>query len=182
MKYFAAILLVVLAGCAASPERLDAVAAKESARMAKTSRPLSTFARYELRAMTMSSEVTQDERKVAQAKVLEQRLRDQLLPLIQKWESAPAGGRSGTLVIEPRLESLRIVSGGARFWAGALAGSSTIDLDLMLTEKQSSSVVAKPRVDIRSNAIAGGWSVGATDRNLLDYIAVTAERYLKDNY
>lgn len=48
-------------------------------------------------------------------------------PLFSEWSSAATGAdRSGRLVVEPQLVSLKIVSEGARFWAGAMAGDSHI--------------------------------------------------------
>lgn len=182
MKYLAATLALVLAGCAANPETVNSVAANEVAQMRQTTRPLSTFAGYELRPMVISDAVQRDDAKVAQANVLEQKLQEQILPLLQQWKTSPAADRSGTLVIEPQLASLRIVSGGARFFAGAWAGTSTIDLYLRLSDEDTSAVIARSRIDLQSNAIAGGWSIGATDRNLLEYIAATAKRYLEHNY
>jgi len=182
MRYALLVALVVLAGCAANPETVQSVAATESARLNKPSRPFSTFAHYELRPMARGPAVEREAGKVEEAEDLENRMKNVIDPLLAQWEAAPAADRSGTLVIEPRLASLKVVSGGARFWAGAWAGDSHIDIDLYITEKESGTIIANPRLKMEADAMAGGWSVGATDQNLLDYVASTAREYLVSNY
>jgi hypothetical protein len=43
-------------------------------------------------------------------------------------------------------------------------------------------VVANPRIRRTADAFAGGWSAGATDKDLLDYVADIAYQYLVDSY
>lgn len=183
MRFLVSVLAALIAGCAANPQTLDSVARSEAARMAAPSRPLSSFASYELKPMALSPAVLQDDRKVERARQLEARMRQKIEPLVDKWKSAPAlPGRSGRLVIEPQLASLKVVSGGARFWAGAMAGDSNIDLDLSLTDGDTGQVIAKPRIALHSDAFTGGWSIGASDRYLLDYIAAVSYEYLTERY
>ena len=75
-----------------------------------------------------------------------------------------------------------MIGGANRFFAGAFAGDSSIDMDLELKEAATGTVIAKPRIVRNANAMAGAWSVGATDRNLMDYIADIATQYLQDNH
>ena len=58
-------------------------------------------------------------------------------------------------------------------------GESFIDLDLKLTDSATGQVVANPRVRRSASAMGGAFSIGATDRNLLDYITDIAHRYLE---
>ena len=78
--------------------------------------------------------------------------------------------------------SLRIVSGGARFWAGALVGDSHIDLDLVLIDGKTGVVIEKARIRKEAGAMTGAWSIGKSDDNLHDYIAHIVHRYLLENY
>lgn len=180
-KLLSCLSLLLLFGCAANPARLSQVASEESSRLLPTSEPLSSFSSFELQPMSRSAEVTSDPAKTRQANILEQKLRDELLPLLASWEKKGAGsGRK--LHVHPTLVRLRIVSGGARFWVGGMAGDSQIDLDLRLTEADTAKVIALNRINLGAGGMAGGWSVGATDRNLLDYVTATTKRYLEDNY
>jgi len=180
VSFYAALFLIT--GCAAAPEKLESVARKESVRMAAPSRPFSSFVGYELKAMSFGS-IQQDQAKLERARELDTKLRAKLEPLLNQWNSAPkSGAKTGRLVIEPQLADLRIVSGGARFWAGAFAGGSNVDLDLSITDGDSGQLIAKPRVALQAGGMAGGWSIGKSDSNLLDYIASVSYQYLEDHY
>jgi len=182
MKIIHAVVIMILAGCAAAPEKLETVGRSESARLTPPTKRFPSYARYELKPMVLTDAVEKEEAKVKAAGNLETVLRAKLQPLLDSWQSSPAGGRSGTLVIEPQLISLKIVSGGARFWAGAFAGDSSIDMELSMTDKSNGQRIANPRVTRHADAMTGGWSVGKSDKNLLDYIASIAYYYMKENY
>lgn len=182
MKKFTILFLVFLAGCAASPEKLEKVSVLEADRLAKPTKQLSTFASYQLRPMVLRKSLQGEESKVKQAAVLEQKIKKLLSPLFAKWSSSIGSGRSGTLIVQPELVSLRIVSGGARFFAGAFVGSSNIDMDLKLIDGQTNDVIAKPRITRHAGAMTGAWSIGQSDENLHDYIANIVYRYILKNY
>jgi hypothetical protein len=173
---------LVITGCATSPETLSSVAKTEAARLAAPTQRLSTFAGYELKPMVLGEAVTMDRAKVEEAAVLERALKARIQPLIDQWTATGGTDRAGTLVIEPHLASLRVVSGGARFWAGAFAGDSSIDMDLLLTDQASGQVVSKPRITRSADAMTGAWSIGQSDDNLLDYITAITYQYLVDSY
>jgi hypothetical protein len=113
---------------------------------------------------------------------LENTLRAKIQPLLDQWKAAASTGGSGTLVVEPQLAFLKVVSGGSRFWAGPFAGDSSIDMDLVITDQTTGQQVAKARITRNADSNAGAWSIGQSDENLLDYIASIAYQYLKDNY
>jgi hypothetical protein len=62
-----------------------------------------------------------------------------------------------------------------------LAGESSIAMDLELRDATTGALVANPSIARSADAFAGGWSVGATDQNLLSYIADIASQYLQDH-
>jgi hypothetical protein len=177
----AGLFLMLGSGCASNPaDRLE-VAEREAARMTPPSEPLSRFQHFELWALALAPEVEEDAKKVKQAGVLEQKLKARIQPLIDGWDAS--GDPSGrTLLIQPTLQQLRIVSGGARFWVGGMAGESIVDLDLRLVEKESGREIGRARVVRSSSAMAGGWSVGATDRNLPNYIVDICHEYLRQSH
>lgn len=181
MKSLVLVACLLLTACASQRSLAD-VSKAESARMPKTSKPLSSFKDYELKPLVLSAELQGDTSKSAAAATLEQKLKEKIDPLLVQWRSAPGGERSGTLVIEPQLANLRIVSGGARFWVGGMAGDSTIDMDLQLTEQGSNATIAKVRVGRTAGGQSGGWTVGKSDRDLYLYVSAIAGQYLQDNY
>jgi hypothetical protein len=182
MRIIYLLVLLILVGCAAAPEKLESVGRAESARLAQPTKRFSSYAAYELKPMVLSDAVKRDEAKVEAARELETVVRAKLQPLLGHWQARPGKERSGTLIIEPQLASLRVVSVGARFWIGGFAGDSSIDMDLMFTEQSNGQQIAKPRITRSADAMTGGWSVGQSDQNLLDYIASIAYYYMTDNY
>lgn len=184
MRVLAIALLAICAvGCASDPSTRAAIAEKEVARLAPPLKPLSEFSGYTLKPVTLSAGVQADADKVAVARELETKLTARLTPLLDSWRAIkPQVPRDATLLIEPKIQELRVVSGGARFFAGALMGDSFIDLDLKLTDSSTGQTIATPRIRQQASAWGGAWSVGATDRNLLDYIVDTVHRYLDTNH
>lgn len=178
------ILLITLfmMGCAPSQETLNTTAQVESARLAKPDKPLSSFANYELKPMALSAEVMEKADKVEESGILEAKIQEKLQPLFSEWAAAGGTDRAGTLIVQPRLVKLRIVGGGARFFAGAFAGDSFIDLDLTLIDGTDNSVIANPRIMRNADAMGGAWSVGKTDDNLHDYVAYIVHQYMVDSY
>jgi len=177
------VAVAALAGCATDPGRRAKVAQEESARLGAPTTPLSSYGTFELKPMEMAPEVANDSAKAAVAKDLEARVQARVQPLLAQWNaqgaSSAAVGR--TLIVQPRAMKIRMIGGANRFFAGALAGDSSIDMDLELKDAATGTVIAKPRIIRNANAMAGAWSVGATDRNLIDYIADIATQYLQDN-
>ena len=185
MKHIAVVLLtLVLASCSSTPRlSMTEVAMQEAARMPKTAVLLSSYTKFELKKMALSDAVAANEGKVAAANTLDSLLQSRLSSLLTQWEiNAQDKGTEKVLVIQPTLQRLRIVSGGARFWVGAWAGDSEIDMDLVLTDGISRNKVGTARVSRNADAYAGGWTVGATDQNLDNYIVEIAYQYLLNNY
>ena len=62
---------------------------------------------------------------------------------------------------------MRIVSTSARVWAGAMAGSSFVELYLKLTDASSQKIVHEKIIATSYNAFTSAWSMGA--ENALPY-------------
>lgn len=107
-------------------------------------------------------------------------IQQQLSTAIAPWESRQAGGR--TLKIEPHIDQLKFVSGGKRFFAGAMAGSSAVDMHVRLVDADTGTVIADPEFYQRAAASGGAWSIGGTDNGMLARIATVARQYLTRNY
>ena len=170
-------------GCAGSGgdvAKREEVARTEAQRIQPPANRLSTYSTFELLPATRSPSIEENDDKIEYANKLEGLLDAQLRPLFAQW--AASGQGQGTLRIQPQFETIKIVSGSARFWGGALAGSSTIDITLELVDAGTGIVIGRPRIMRSANAMAGGWSVGATDQNLLYYIADIAQQYMVANY
>lgn len=175
------LVIVLLTGCASDPAKRLAVAKTEVGRMTPPPEPLMAFATFELMPIEMSDAVKADAAKVVVSNELGDKLAQKLSPLLTEWtkQDRPDGR---ALAIQARVMSLRVVSGGARFFLGAMMGESSVDMDLLLTDKASGTLLTRQRISRSADSMAGAWSVGATDRNLLDYIVDIAYEYLTQNY
>jgi len=177
------VAIIALVSCSASPERRAEVAEQEADRLLKTTEPLNAFSNFELKALMLSKDVQADQAKVEVSKQLDTKLTETLLPLLDGWRDASVHeGTPRTLLIQPELVALRVVSGGARFWAGGFAGDSFVDMNLILTESATGKTIANVRINREASAISGAWSIGKSDKNLLDYIVDIARQYLVDNH
>lgn len=175
-------LSMLLVACASDPAKRAEVAKMESGRMPATSVPLSNYGEFILADMELAPDVLLKPEKVEVAKTLELKLQEVVSPVLSGWASKSAAGEGKKLVITPKLIGLHIVSGGARFWAGAFSGESYIDMDLLIVDSETGETIAEPRVRRSASAMTGAWSIGKSDRNLLDYIADITKQYLIDNY
>jgi hypothetical protein len=176
--------LATLTACAGGgAAKRQKIVTTEAARLRAPEVPLTAFGAFEFLPVAMSAEVQEKEDKVAAANMLGQRMQADLQPLVQGWAAnAPAAARGRTLQIQPTVVALRIVGGGARFWLGAMAGDSTIDVELSLVEKGSGRVVARERINKSSGGMAGAWSFGSTDQNLAQYVVDITHQYFVNNY
>jgi hypothetical protein len=183
------VVLFIQFGCAgggggekqSNTDKRRNIAIQEVSRMAPPSEKLSSFSQSELSPITMSPEIADGAKKQAYADKLGNMLETKITPLLGEWRAASDGG-SGTLVIQPDAVKLKVVSGGARFWVGAMAGESKVDMTLRLIDKESGKVIASPRIARSAGSMSGAWSFGATDQNLLRYIVDIANQYLVENY
>jgi hypothetical protein len=172
-------VLTLAAGCASNPSKRQKIIDDEVSRLRAPEIPLTSFGAFEVTPVAMSAEVQEKPEKVAVATDLGQRLEAQIRPTLDGWAAAaPAPAKGRTLVIQPTVVSLRIVGGGARFWLGAMAGDSTIDVDLQLIDKATGKAIAKERIAKSSGGMSGAWSMGTTDKNLTQYVIDIANAYL----
>lgn len=177
------VVLALSAACASSPEKRQRIVAEQSARLRPPTVALTTFGTFEVLPVAMSPAVAEKAEKATMATQLGERLNARLQPLLASWQaSAPADARARTLQIQATVVSLRVVGGAARFWGGALAGDSHIEMDLSLVEKQTGSEIARERIRQSAGAMAGAWSIGSTDKNLSEYVVDIAHQYLANNH
>lgn len=90
-------------------------------------------------------------------------------------------GSAGTLVVKAKITEMRIVSGAARFWGGAMAGSSGVELDLRLVDSVSNKVVREEKLSSWNNAWGAAWTGGSTDNSLLSDMGKIVAQYITDS-
>ena len=137
------VLGLLLAGAVAGP----ALAKDEIQASAETNPPpaeaLGQFDRYELRPATLASDYAGHKANQEALASFQRNLDERVGAWAAQRNAAPATHTPvRTLVVEPRIEKIRFISGGARFWAGAFAGSSRILVTMKLTHLLGALVAA----------------------------------------
>jgi hypothetical protein len=144
---------------------------------------LAGYDKYELSPIAMGPPYAGDAGKEKAKAKIQDHMTTEVGPVIVQWNADAAGNARGqSLVIEPRIEKLKVVSGGARFWAGALAGDSYVVMKLRISEQPSGVLVAEPEFYQRAAAMSGAWTFGGQDKDMMHRIALITKKYLLDNY
>ena len=85
-----------------------------------------------------------------------------------------------TLAVEGEIQDVRIVSGAARVWGGALAGNSYMHIKVVIREASTGRPVFERLVQSENNAYAAAWTMGSNDRSLpSDVGQIVAELLIK---
>lgn len=112
--------------------------------------------------------------------LIDQKVRHVFTSVSRPGEAAAApGGR--TLRITPEIEDMKFIGGAARFWVGAMAGSSAVLMKVKLQDAASGEVLAEPEFYRAANAFTGGQTIGVTDNLMLDQIADDIANYCARN-
>lgn len=139
--------------------------------------PLSHFQHFQLMPLSHSAQAAHETNAIAKISVY---MQQRVGTTLANWGNRNQSGR--TLLVEPYIEQLKFVGGGARFWAGALAGSSAVVMKMKLVDQQTGQVIADPEFYQRAAAMGGAWSFSGTDHGMLARIATVAQQYLQSNY
>jgi hypothetical protein len=146
-------------------------------------RPLEGYSSYELRPLELVPVLASDAGKVKAMAQIQSHVAADLDPLIQGWnQAAKPDANPAKLVMSPQIEQLKEVSGGARFWGGAFAGSSYVLIRLKVVEEPGDLVIAEPEFYQRAAAMSGAWTVGGQDKAMLGRIVGIMKDYLSANY
>lgn len=144
---------------------------------------LAGYDKYELAPIAMGAPYAGDKGKEQAKTKIQGYMTAETDPIIAQWNNDAAGNMRGqTLVIEPRIEKLKVVSGGARFWAGALVGDSYVVMKFRIVEQPSGKQLAEPEFYQRASAMSGAWTFGGQDKDMLHRIVALANHYLESNY
>lgn len=173
MKRIAALLLMLASGGTVVAEPQNPPPANA----------LAGYDAYELAPITMDPPLAGDAGKEKAKAKIQEHMNNETGPIIAQWNTDAAGSARGlTLLIEPRVEKLKVVSGGARFWAGAFAGDSYVVMKLRITEQPGGNLLAEPEFYQRAAAMSGAWTFGGQDKDMMHRIILLANHYLLTNY
>jgi hypothetical protein len=83
-----------------------------------------------------------------------------------------------SLRVEMKIPDMRLTSFGARFWGGALAGNSFMNVELTLIDGASSKTLRTETISANNNAWAAAYSFGGSDRSLPTDMGQIVAEYL----
>ncbi len=83
-----------------------------------------------------------------------------------------------TLLVKAEITEIRIVSGAARLWGGAFAGSSNINLKIKLIDASLGNVIREKELSSATNPFGAAWTMGASDRSLPSDMGKILAEYL----
>ena len=158
--------ILVLSGCATNITRVDTPPEPPSEKF-------STFSKIAVRPVTIDAAFANSgPNQKASAKIQEvlfTRLQEinPDIHILDADEKAP----KNALLIEPHVNEIKFIGGAARFWAGALAGSSGINMSAKFTDTKTNKEVANPTFYQHADSRAGAWSFGGADNAMLHRIA-----------
>lgn len=104
------------------------------------SRAFNEFGNFRLEPVALDPAFASHGYNVSATAAIDRNLRASLIPHMVGWDK----GHGSTLVIQPSVEEIKFIGGGARFWAGALAGSSAVVMRVTYTDEGTGAVIASP--------------------------------------
>ena len=167
------VLLVLMTACAGKEVKSDAQAGSEvkpDAKAASVQDP--PFAKpYRVIVVAdfeTSAEIAKDypnATQECQANAISALKEKKFYQAVESGKAAMAR-RDGTLLVKAKVTGMRIVSGHARMWGGAFTGSSFMEVDLVLIDAATNSVVREKKLSSANNPWAAAWVGGASDQSL----------------
>jgi hypothetical protein len=142
------------------------------------SEPFKNFGQFKLHPVAPNPADEKDDANQRATQKIDEELQSTLGAQLLRWDK----GEGRTLEIEPRVEEIKFVSGGARFWAGAFAGSSAVVMQVNFKDADTGNTIAAPTFYQHANAMGGAWSIGGTDNAMLYRIAEIINDYVVRNY
>lgn len=146
------------------------------------SEPLNAFDRVEVSKISLPDAYAEKKANKKALASLQENLDQRLADSLAEWNArTPKNDPPRRLLVEPRVEKIRFISGGARFWAGALAGKSALLMRVRLTDAATGKVIAEPEFFQHAAAMSGAWTVGGADNAMLARTTTLIADYLEAN-
>ena len=176
-------VLILFSLLLASPLLASETIEASSASNPAPAEAFSAFDRFEVARITMGSPYAGQNANEVALKDLQADFDRKVEPWASAKNSQPAKiDPPRVLLIEPRIEKVKFIGGGARFWAGALAGSSRVLVKVRISDKATGALIAEPEFYQHAAGMAGAWTFGAADKAMLERVASLLADYLQANF
>jgi hypothetical protein len=142
-----------------------------------TSVKLSTFQTVTLKKVEIAPEfASAGANQKAAKKINEVLVNNMRLAFPDLREAGEEDVRTG-LLIEPLIQEIKFIGGAARFWVGAMAGSSAVLMKASFRDASTGELIGEPQFYRAANVYTGGWSMGSTDNRMLEDVAKDIVNY-----
>lgn len=186
-------MLLILSACSSTPGNQDeALSDKQSAteneivpRNHRSTKKFSEYKNVFIKPLTTGAEYQDsNSNKEALPKINDLLYKNMLLIFtnLKEFKDFNALKPENTLIIEPQIVKMRVVSNTARMWVGVMAGNSSVILKVTYTDAATKAVIADPSFYQRAGAWAAAYSAGGHDQSMLSRIAELASFYASDNF
>jgi curli biogenesis system outer membrane secretion channel CsgG len=174
----ATLLIFALASCGGQKAQTEGTAEPEKA-AAPTAKLAKSYSKVLCYGFTGTPEVSKDY-PTAAADVQHSMLTALGTKNSFKEVGVAKGGKTDaqTLLVKANITQVRIVSGAARLWGGAMAGRSNVALDLQLIDGGTQKVVHAEKLSTANNPMAAAWTGGSTDHSLLSDMGKIVAEYI----
>lgn len=168
---------VFLAGCATK------IVEKPSP-VTPTTTKLSQFSKVILVKSEIAPNYAKDGANAKASSKIDEVLRNKLsssFPSVETVSKAPAASPSNdhAVIIKPYIKQIKFIGGAARFWAGAMAGSSVVIMDVAFIDAQTGKQLSNPGFERSAGAYTDAF--GVASNKMLEDVANDAANYASAN-
>jgi hypothetical protein len=142
------------------------------------SEPFRNFGQFQLQPVTLNPSLAEHGYNQSATASINRSLQQSLGTLLAAWDK----GEGRTLIVDPYIDEIKFVGGAARFWAGAMAGSSAVVMRVTYKDAATGAVVAEPVFYQHAHAMGGAWTFGGSDNAMLSRLAELVTTYTRNNY
>jgi hypothetical protein len=143
---------------------------------------LGSFDRIEVSRIDMPENYASQKANKKALASLQKNLDEKIASTLTEWNArTPSNDPPRVLQLQPRVEKIKFIGGGARFFAGALAGKSAVLMRVRMIDAATGDVIADPEFYQHAAAMSGAWSMGGADNAMLARVTSLIVDYLNAN-
>lgn len=161
----AALIVVALGGCATSQSGRQEESAAMTPPVTPLAKPYGEIVVCEIETTPVLKRDYEQDLMVCQLTLVSSLAKRNKYGRVEAARSNETYGKP-TLLIRIKVSDMRIASGAARFWGGAMAGSSYMNMRMVLEDAETQQVVREEIFNSTNNPFAAAWTFGASDRSL----------------
>jgi hypothetical protein len=173
----AALIVVALGGCATSQSAKQDESAVKTPPVTPLAKPYGEIVVYEIETTPVLKKDYEQDLMICQSTLVSSLLKRNKYRRVEAARSNETYGKQA-LLVKIKVSDMRIASAGARIWGGALAGSSYMNMRMMLVDAETQQIVREEDFNSTNNAFAAAWTFGASDRSLPSDMAEIMAAYI----